>query len=1019
MDTGDTAPCVLLFFDQRRFVFNAGEGLQRFCTEHKVRLSRIDHVFLTRVCSETAGGLPGLLLTLANIDDVGRGVKLWGPSNLSYLLDAMRTFVPGAAMVHTQTFGEAKAPPGPLAGERDGRSNGRATLLPPDVVDSPEELLHEDENVQISAVVLRPRLLADVRLPTGKLTLTTERAPTTPPPDSGRTTQQVADLGFGAAEPWLLGFPLEPDAAPAASANSDGSECNQKPSAKRARAASQVWTTEQHAAARGVPSVVYICRMPELKGKFDPDKARALGLRPSAKYAQLQRGASVVSDDGTRTIHPGDVMGPSELGAVLLLVDCPTAGHVPALVASSALEQLRAAKDEVVSGANHAEAQGIGSAAFDNRQRATCVVHLGPQPVLDTMAYRQWMASLGPQASHILAGHGRQGHVQPILASSAKITARLNLICPGAFPIFRSATSSSLLASPPGLRDIRRNQLQELEGIGPVQHAQNLMKFRFSPKAHIGLDLAAVPEQVDLQEVCQQLIRDNPDVVAAAERVARLWQDNEQERQTDTPARSLAEPIRESQRQVSGNVSGMTRSDHERQQVFVEEPWLMESQRDAAAIHGTCDDAASSNASSRDNAGMAATAGADRTSGAAVPDCLKDVGREEMELVFLGTGSSQPSKYRNVSSIYVNLFHKGGLLLDCGEGTYAQLKRRHGPENADALVAGLKLVWISHIHADHHAGLARILTARCQLLGGPRQAKPIVVVGPKPLRRFLDAYEKVEDLCMTFVDCSQTTYEADKLEIQNREGDNGKRESDEAKPSAPFRRGGLIQMTDRGGKRGTAMQNYWLQPGFNLQDRLDMQGRKGVAAALSELGLARLVSIPVVHCAHAYGVLLEAAPIERRHRGDLGHPCSPHVPTECLGWKVVYSGDTRPCEALVEASRDATVLIHEATFDDGLEEEALAKRHSLTREAVETGVRSGAFRTILTHFSQRYPKVPVFDDSWTARTCVAFDLMSANLADLDRLPQILPALKLLFKDEMAAEDGEDAYMAPAEATTLT
>lgn len=59
-----------------------------------------------------------------------------------------------------------------------------------------------------------------------------------------------------------------------------------------------------------------------------------------------------------------------------------------------------------------------------------------------------------------------------------------------------------------------------------------------------------------------------------------------------------------------------------------------------------------------------------------LPDCLREVGRQEMEMVFLGTGSSQPSKYRNVSAIYIHLFKKGGLLLDCGEGTYAQLKRR-------------------------------------------------------------------------------------------------------------------------------------------------------------------------------------------------------------------------------------------------------------------------------------------------------------------------------------------------------
>ena len=61
----------------------------------------------------------------------------------------------------------------------------------------------------------------------------------------------------------------------------------------------------------------------------------------------------------------------------------------------------------------------------------------------------------------------------------------------------------------------------------------------------------------------------------------------------------------------------------------------------------------------------------------AIPECVENATREEMEMVFLGTGSSQPSKYRNVSAIYVHLFGKGGILLDCGEGTYAQLKRRY------------------------------------------------------------------------------------------------------------------------------------------------------------------------------------------------------------------------------------------------------------------------------------------------------------------------------------------------------
>lgn len=59
-----------------------------------------------------------------------------------------------------------------------------------------------------------------------------------------------------------------------------------------------------------------------------------------------------------------------------------------------------------------------------------------------------------------------------------------------------------------------------------------------------------------------------------------------------------------------------------------------------------------------------------------IPACLENIRRDDLEIVLLGTGSSQPSKYRNVSSIYINLFSKGGLLMDCGEGTLGQLKRR-------------------------------------------------------------------------------------------------------------------------------------------------------------------------------------------------------------------------------------------------------------------------------------------------------------------------------------------------------
>ncbi|PON46914.1 Metallo-beta-lactamase [Parasponia andersonii] len=102
-----------------------------------------------------------------------------------------------------------------------------------------------------------------------------------------------------------------------------------------------------------------------------------------------------------------------------------------------------------------------------------------------------------------------------------------------------------------------------------------------------------------------------------------------------------------------------------------------------------------------------------------LPSCLENIRRDDLEIVFLGTGSSKPSKYRNVSSIHIILLTKGGLLLDCGEGTLGQLKRRYGVDGDDNAVR--------------------------------------VVVGPRQLKRYLDAYQRLEDLDMIFLDSWHTT----------------------------------------------------------------------------------------------------------------------------------------------------------------------------------------------------------------------------------------------------------------------
>lgn len=84
-------------------------------------------------------------------------------------------------------------------------------------------------------------------------------------------------------------------------------------------------------------------------------------------------------------------------------------------------------------------------------------------------------------------------------------------------------------------------------------------------------------------------------------------------------------------------------------------------------------------------------------------------------------------------------------------------------------------------------------------------------------------------------------------------------------------------------------------------------------------------------------------------------------------------------------------------------EEAVAKKHSTTMEAIGIGNDMSAHLTLLTHFSQRYPKIPVFDDSFTSRTAIAFDFMLVSFARLHEAPNVLGAIRAIFETRFAAE----------------
>ena len=135
------------------------------------------------------------------------------------------------------------------------------------------------------------------------------------------------------------------------------------------------------------------------------------------------------------------------------------------------------------------------------------------------------------------------------------------------------------------------------------------------------------------------------------------------------------------------------------------------------------------------------------------------------------------------------------------------------------------------------------------------------------------------------------------------------------------------------------------------------------------------------------------------------------------GFSLCYSGDCRPSRRLAAAARGVQVLVHEATFADDLQTHAERKRHSTVSEALRVAEDARAGATILTHFSQRYPKAlgvnnretedPFGGDEKTSRETVvcAFDGMRVRWDALGNLAETARRADAMF-ETVSREDPE-------------
>jgi ribonuclease Z len=272
-----------------------------------------------------------------------------------------------------------------------------------------------------------------------------------------------------------------------------------------------------------------------------------------------------------------------------------------------------------------------------------------------------------------------------------------------------------------------------------------------------------------------------------------------------------------------------------------------------------------------------------------------------LSVTFLGTGAACPTVDRNVAALAVQREGET-ILFDCGEGTQRQMMRY-------GVGFSFTEVFFTHFHADHMLGITGLL----RTMGLQDRSAPVTLYGPRGAQRILGAAMSLG--------IERNKFPVEVVEI--RAGDRLRRDE------------------------------YDIVV-FETEHRADTVGY----AVAEHTRLGRF------HPERARELGVPEGPLwGRLHKGetvtlDDGRTVSPPdlVGAPRRGRTLVYSGDTRPHLALLEAARGADLLIHEATFGGDEAERAVETGHSTASEAARVALEAGVRRLVLTHISPRYTR---------------------------------------------------------------
>jgi ribonuclease Z len=274
----------------------------------------------------------------------------------------------------------------------------------------------------------------------------------------------------------------------------------------------------------------------------------------------------------------------------------------------------------------------------------------------------------------------------------------------------------------------------------------------------------------------------------------------------------------------------------------------------------------------------------------------------DLYVTLVGTAASVPTAARGTAA---TLISRGGerWLVDCGEGTQRQLLR------SGLGLVDLDLLLLTHLHGDHYLGLPGLL----KTYGLRGRERPLRIVGPRGLVRLLQILRPV-------IGRTPFAREVDELDERYagvaRAGEGFRIEHVPARHTVPAVAFALVEDPRPGAFDLAAARGLGVEPG------------------------------PAFGVLQRGGEVVTGAGRTVRPSQVLGPPRD--------GRTVLVSGDTEPCEPVLEASRGASVLVHEATFLEDDRDRARETRHSTAREAAALAREADVGLLVLTHLSSRH-----------------------------------------------------------------